>query len=57
MRVGEWVALVCFVSLAALGWWVLWWGWSWWVAGVGAFWILVGTLAIVNPEEWERRRK
>lgn len=53
--VGDWVALVCFVSLALLGWWVLVYGLSWPAVGVGAWWLIVGLLAGIKPGEWQKR--
>ena len=55
--VGQWVAFVCFVSLAVLGWWVLCYGWDWAVLWVGLFWVAVGSLAAVEPGEWQRRKR
>ncbi len=55
-RMGEWVALVCFVSLALLPWWVLARGFSWWVAVAALIWLLMGTLGAINPAEWQRVR-
>jgi hypothetical protein len=52
--VGDWVALVCFVSLALLGWWVLVYGLSWPAVGVGAWWLIVGLLAGIKPGEWQK---
>ena len=51
----DWVALVCFVSLALLGWWVLVYGLSWAAVGVGAWWLIVGLLAGIKPGEWQKR--
>ena len=52
---GDWVALVCFVSLALLGWWVLAKGFSWPVVGVAAWWLAVGISAGAHPEEWKKK--
>lgn len=55
MRVGDWVALVCFVSLALLGWVVVFRGMSWPVVAAGLWWLGLGVLAAVKPDEWKRR--
>lgn len=57
MRIGEWVGLVCFLSLAGLGWWVLVFGWSWNVMAAGCWWLVLGILAAIRPNEWERRQR
>jgi len=53
--VGDWVALVCFVSLAALGWVVILRGVSWPVVFAALWFVVIGTLAGVRPAEWQRR--
>lgn len=55
MRVGDWVALVCFVSLALLGWWVIFRGFSWPVVFAGLWFVIIGTLAGIRPDEWKRK--
>jgi hypothetical protein len=55
MRVGDIIGLVCFGSLALLGWWVLAHGISWAVALVGLWWLALGGLATVQPDEWKKR--
>ena len=54
--VGDWVALVCFVALALLGWWVLVYGLSWPAVGVGAWWLIVGLLAGISRASGRRQR-
>lgn len=54
-RVGDWVALACALSLVALGWWVLVNGFSWPVLTVLAWWFIIGALAAVRPDEWQKR--
>lgn len=53
--VGDWVALVCFISLALLGWWVLVNGFSWPVAAAGTWWLLLGAAAAMKPDEWKKK--
>lgn len=55
MRGGSIVALVCFVSLALLGWYGLVFGWSWEVALSGLWFLVLGALAGV-PADWERKK-
>lgn len=53
--VGDWVALVCFISLALLGWWGLLHGIGWREVAAGAWFFIVGALAGMKPGEWEKR--
>ena len=55
--VGDWVALVCFVSLALLGWAVLFRGFAWPVVLAALWWLIIGMLASIRPEEWKKRAK
>ena len=57
--VGDWVALAAFLSLVALGWLVVAGvGLAWWqVAFAVAWWLVIGILAGVKPEEWKRRER
>lgn len=50
------IALVCWVSIAALPYWWLVNGYDPRIATAGAFWLVVGTLAAANTVEIRRRR-
>ena len=58
MRIGKIVGLVCFLSLVALGWWVLL-GYplTWRVVGVGVFWLCIGIAAAIEPNEYRKQGK
>lgn len=55
--VGDWVTLVCFVSLAALGWLVLAGARLalWQVAFAVAWWLVIGAVAGFKPDEWKKK--
>ena len=55
--VGDWVALVCFISLALLGWVVIFRGMSWLVVFAGLWWLGLGIMAGIRPDEWRKRER
>ena len=57
MRVGNIVGVVCFVSLAMLGWVFLARGLSWDLLTVAMFWLILGMLAVFRPSEYQRKDK
>jgi len=53
---GDWVMLVCFVSLISLGWWVLVYGFAWPVAFAGLWWLIIGLVAASLPNDGRRKQ-
>jgi len=55
--VGDWVALVCFVSLALLGWVVLVYGFTWPVAAAGLWWLIIGGMVAAAAATGKQNRR
>lgn len=54
MKIGFWVGLICFISLALLGWYGLLVAWSWRLLLTALWFGVIGALATIEPGEWQR---